>query len=162
MPKFGTKNVIFCYFWSKMPYFGTFRLEFLKNYCHFWNQHPQICLFANFHEKLGTKNAWFWFFSTGVWKQYCHTWNQHPRICQIAKFHKNKMPIFDIKNAWCGYFWKKNALFRCFWARILKNYCHIWYPHPQICLFAKFCEKTKMPKLGTKNVLFGYFWARIF
>ena len=27
---------------------------------------------------------------------------------------------------------------------------------------AKFCEKTKMPKFGTKNALFGYFWAGIF
>ena len=33
--------------------------------------------------------------------------------------------------------------------------------HPQICLFAKFHRKTKMPKFGTKNALFGYFWARI-
>ena len=27
---------------------------------------------------------------------------------------------------------------------------------------ATFCEKTKMPKFGTKNALFGYFWAGIF
>ena len=55
----------------------------------------------------------------------------------------------------------KNALFRHFWARILKNYCHIWNTHPQICLIVKFHEKTKLPKFGTKNALFGYFWARI-
>ena len=33
--------------------------------------------------------------------------------------------------------------------------------HPQIYLFAKSHEKTKMPKFGTKNALFGYFWATI-
>ena len=27
--------------------------------------------------------------------------------------------------------------------------------------FVKFCEKMKMPKFGTKNAFFGYFWARI-
>ena len=25
---------------------------------------------------------------------------------------------------------------------------------------AKFCKKTKMPKFGTTNALFGYFWDR--
>ena len=32
---------------------------------------------------------------------------------------------------------------------------------PPIGLIAKFCKKTKMPKFGSKNALFGYFWARI-
>ena len=58
-------------------------------------------------------------------------------------------------------FGNKHTVFGYFWAKILKNYCHNCYPHPQICLIAKFCEKTKMPKFGTKNVLFGYFWTRI-
>ena len=31
----------------------------------------------------------------------------------------------------------------------------------KICLIAKFREKIKTPKFGTKNVLFGYFWAGI-
>ena len=30
-----------------------------------------------------------------------------------------------------------------------------------MCLTAKLCEETKMPKVGTKNALFGYFWTRI-
>ena len=58
-------------------------------------------------------------------------------------------------------FGTKHTVFGYFWAKILKNYCHNCYPHPQICLNAKFCKKTKMPKFGTKNVLFGYFWTRI-
>ena len=51
----------------------------------------------------------------------------------------------------------KIPLFGYFWAGILKNYCHIWNQHPQICQLAKFREKTKMPKFGTKNVLFVIF-----
>ena len=31
----------------------------------------------------------------------------------------------------------------------------------KIPLISKFCEKTKIPELGTKNVVFGYFWARV-
>ena len=59
-------------------------------------------------------------------------------------------------------FGTKNALVSYFWARFLKDYCHILYQHPQICLFAKFHETTKIPKFGTKSPLVWYFWARIF
>ena len=61
------------------------------------------------------------------------------------------MPKFGIKNVWAGYFWAVN------W----KQYCHIWNQHPQISLIAKFREKTKKRKSGTKNALFGYFWPKI-
>ena len=37
-----------------------------------------------------------------------------------------------------------------------KNYCHIRYQHHQICQLQNFPGKTKMPKFGTKNVLFKY------
>ena len=53
----------------------------------------------------------------------------------------------------------RNALFEYFWARILKNYCHIWNEHLRISLISKFCKVIKMPKFGTKSALFGYFWA---
>ena len=46
----------------------------------------------------------------------------------------------------------KNALFGYFWAGILENYRHILNQHLRICLNQKFCEETKMPKFGTKNV----------
>ena len=48
-----------------------------------------------------------------------------------------------------------------FGQELKKKLCQIWNQHNQICLFAKFHEKTKMPKFGTKDSLFGYFWARI-
>ena len=112
IPKFGTKNALLEYFWPKMPYLGIFGQELKKkNYCHIWNQHPQICLFAKFHEKtkmpkFGTKKVWFMYFWAGIWKQYCHISNQHPRICLIGKFReKAKMPKFKTKNASFGCFW---------------------------------------------------------
>ena len=46
-----------------------------------------------------------------------------------------------------------------FWARVSKNYCHIFNQYPQTLLIAVFDEKTKMPQFITKNPLFGYFWA---
>ena len=53
--------------------------------------------------------------------------------------------------------WTKTALFGYFWDRILKSYCHISNHHPQICQFAKFREKIKMPNLGPKVPYFGIF-----
>ena len=41
MGKFWTKNALFRYLWARI----------LKSYCHTRNQHPQICLFANFTKK---------------------------------------------------------------------------------------------------------------
>ena len=140
MSKFGIKNALFCHFWT-----GT-----SKNYCHIWNQHAQICLFAKFQEKTKskfgpkclnfgpkcltwvflTKNALFGYLWSRIWKNYCRIWNQHPQICLFAKFHeKTKMPKF-------GYFW----------TGIWKQSCHIWNQHPRICLITNFRGKTKMHK----------------
>ena len=78
----------------KTPYLGTFRLEFEKNYCLVWNQHPQICLSTKFREKnktkmpkFGTKNALFGYFWARIWKSYCRIWNQHFRISQKPLTH---------------------------------------------------------------------------
>ena len=63
---------------------------------------------------------------------------------------KTKFSLFDTKNALFGYF--------C--ARILRKYCHISSRHTQICLIAKCCQKTKLPKFGILNGL-RYFWGLI-
>ena len=110
MPKFGTKNDLLGIFDQECVIWVFLGKNVLKNYCHIWNQHPQICLFAKFHEKtkmpkFGTKNAWFMYFWAGIWKQYCHIWNQHPQICLIAKFCENtKRAKFGTKNNLFGYF----------------------------------------------------------
>ena len=84
--------------------------------------------------------------------------------------NKDKCKIFwRNKNAYIWYqkclilvFFTKNAWFRYFWGRIfLKNYCYSWNQHPEILLIAKFYEKTKIPKIGNKNALFGYICGRI-
>ena len=127
-------------------------LEFEKNYCYFRNQYPQIFQYSKFHAKIKntftTKRCFIWIFSG---------WNSKKSLSYLKLTPSNKFGAkikilkFSTKNAWCGYFW----------ARILKNYCHIWNQHPRICLIAKFHEKMKMPKFGTKNALFGYFWTGI-
>ena len=57
------------------------------------------------------------------------------------------MPKFGTRNGWFG----------GFGAGIWKGYCYIWNQCPWICLIANVAGKTKMPKCGIKNVLFGYF-----
>ena len=93
--------------WLKMSYFifGYIGARILKNYCHIWNQHHQICLNAKFREKikmpkLGSKNGLFGYFWARHLKRYCHIWNQHPRIRLMAKSRKKtKTSKFGIKNA---------------------------------------------------------------
>ena len=53
----------------------------------------------------------------------------------------------------------KSTLFVHFWARILKNSCHIWNQHLWISVKVKFSEETEMAEFETKNAWFGYFWA---
>ena len=45
----------------------------------------------------------------------------------------------------------KMQYFGIFGLAFENKYYHIWNQHPRICLIAKFCEKPKMPKFGTKN-----------
>ena len=41
----------------------------------------------------------------------------------------------------------ESCLFRCFWAGIVKNYCHIRNQRFQIHIFPKLCKEKKMPTL---------------
>ena len=65
-----------------------------------------------------------------------------PQFYLIAEFcEKPKMPTFG----------NKNALFGCFWARILKNYCHILNQHSQNLSNSKISGKIqKWLNLGIK------------
>ena len=53
----------------------------------------------------------------------------------------------------------KKAVFGYIWARIFKNYCHIYYQHPQICLIATFFQKKT--QIWSKNALLRYLFAEI-
>ena len=113
--------------------------------------------------KFGTRNALFGYF-----------WPKMPYLdifgleSKKKRLSYSKSAPLNLSN--CKILWKmkmpkfetKSALFGYFWARILKNYRHIWNQHLWISVTASFCEETTMPKFGTKNTLFGYFWARIF
>ena len=87
--------------------------------------------------KFAIKNALFgYYFGARVWKQYCHIWNHHPRIRLVF------------------------SRFLDLGGNLGSSYPTILV-YPRICRIAKFCERTKMLKFGTKNALFGYSWARI-
>ena len=55
-----------------------------------------------------------------------------------------------------------NVLLKYFWAWLSKNFCHISNQHPQICLFAKFHKKARMPKFEIKISYFGIFGLQIY
>ena len=83
MPKFGTKNVWFGYFWTGI----------WKGYSHIWYKDPPICLMATFSEKaempkLGTKMPYLGIFVQEFEKNYFPVSNQHPQICLFAKLHE--------------------------------------------------------------------------
>ena len=48
IPKFQTKSALF----------GFLRAGILKNFCHIWNQRPQICKFAKFGEEVKMLKFW--------------------------------------------------------------------------------------------------------
>ena len=88
MSKFGTKNALFGYFWTRI----------LKNYSHIWNQHPRLCLISKFREKIKmpkfkTKNALFGYFWVRILKKllsYLKSAYSNLSNCNIS--WKMKMP----------------------------------------------------------------------
>ena len=107
------QNCVISVFLTKNALLSIFSARILKNYCHIWNQHPKIFLFAKFHEKaklhkFGTRNALFGYVSDRILKNYCQIWNQPHRIFLIAKFReKTKIHTFGTKNAWYAFFDQK-------------------------------------------------------
>ena len=105
---------------TKMPYLGSFWLEFSKNYRHIWNQYPEISLIREFSTKQKCINLELKMPYLGIsaleFEKLLSYWNQHPRIYLISKSReKIKMHKFGTKN----------ALFRYFWARFFKKLS--WY-----------------------------------
>ena len=125
---------------------GIFGLEFEKKYCHIWNQHPQICLIAKYHQimkmtKFGTKSTLFGYFWARIFKNYCHIWNQHLQISVTVLFcKKTKMPKFGTKNTLSVYFW----------ARILKKLLSDLKLAPSNLSICKILRKKKCINLGPK------------
>ena len=80
MLKFGTTNALFGCLWPNI----------LKNYCHIWNQHPQIAVIAKFLEimkmaKFGTKNALFRYFWARIFKKILPFLKSAPSNLSICK-----------------------------------------------------------------------------
>ena len=166
MSKFGTKNVLFGYFWATI----------LNNYCHIWNQHLRISVIAKFCEetklpKYGIKNALFGYF----W-QKCLIW------VFLGKIFRKAIVIFKISTL-------KFVKLRNFTKK--QKYINLGPKMPDLGIFGlefennivifeisilefaylqNFVKKQKCLNLGskmrwvflTKNTVFGYFGARIF
>ena len=149
MPKFGPKipylRIFGLEFENNIVIFEITTLEFvqLRNFVKKWKclnlgpKIPYLCIFG-----LKFVNNIFIFASSNLSNRKV-LWN-NKKCLNLGM----KMSTFFTKNAY-------------FWAKILKNYCHIWNQNPRIGQTAKFREKMKMHKFGNKNTLCRYFWARI-
>ena len=129
----------------------------LKQPCHIWNKHPQVCLFAKFDEKtkmlkFGTRNAW-----------------KHPNVLKlelessIVIFEINTVEFVYLKNSaekQNAQIWNQKSFTWAFLGDNFKNTIVIFESSPtQFCLFVKFDQKTEMPRFRTRNALFEYFLA---
>ena len=64
MVKIGIKNALFGYFCAR----------FLKNYCHIWNQTPQINQIAKFHKKMKIAKFGTKYVLLSIFDQECLIW----------------------------------------------------------------------------------------
>ena len=139
-----TSNLSICKIWrkTKVPKFGTrnawkhtnvLKLEFEKVFLYLkwkpWNLSSWKISQTKKKKllKFGIKNVLFGYFLAGIWKillPYLKSASSSLSISEIG----SKTPDFGI------FGWN------------LKQCCHIWNQHLQICLFAKFYQKTVMPK----------------
>ena len=110
--KFQKKNALFGYFSTKMSYLRIFVTKLSKYYCHIWNQHREICLFARIHEKtkipkLETENTLFVHFWGRIVKKLSLYLNSAPQNLYIwtISWKKTKMSKFETQNEWFGKFW---------------------------------------------------------
>ena len=150
MPKFGTKNALFGYFWTRC----------LKSYCHTWNKHPWVCLIDKFRQK--TKCL-----SCGLKMPYLGIlWVEFEKL--IVTFGISTLGFVWLENFTkkqkrlnlgpkMTKFVTKNALFGCFGAGIWKQYWHFLNQHHHIWLIPLFREIMKIPKFGTKNASCVYY-----
>ena len=120
--KFGTKNTWFCYFWVRI----------LKKYYYIMKSlTPSIlpnCKILRKMSTFGTTNALFGYFWARILKKTIV-------IFEISTLKFVNLKILQKKKKKSPTLWLKMSyfIFGYIGARILKNYCHIWYLHPRIC-----------------------------
>ena len=87
------------------------------------------------------KNAYIWDKKKLIWIFY--GWNLK-RIFSYLKWALSNLHNckISLKNKMSIY-WTNSALFGYLWAEILKQYCHIWNQHPQVCQKWAFNSYTK-------------------
>ena len=71
------------------------------------------------------------------------------------------MPKFGTENGFIWYFWPKMPYLGIFDQEFQKNFAIFEISALKLALLQNLVQKIKILKFGTKNALFGYFWARI-
>ena len=133
MLKSWIKHGLFVVFDQQCLILEFFSKIFKNCYCHIWNQHPQISLFAKFCKKnqkclnVGPNSLF-----RQIWGRNLQTilWylKSAPSILFNYKIlQRTKLPKVGTENACIGHFW----------VGVSKQYCHTWNQHSRICLIAK-------------------------
>ena len=100
MHKFGTKNPLFGYFWGRI----------LKNYCHIWNENPQISQIPKFLEKtkkrlnLGQKMPYLCIFWPELWKSIVVFEIRTLKFVKLENFVKKNNLNLGPKMPYLGFF----------------------------------------------------------
>ena len=92
--KFGTKNALFGYFWTRI----------WKSYCRVWNQQPRICLIAKFCKKqkllnLGQKKPYLGTFALEFFKKllsYLKSAPSNLSNCEISQKKNEKQKCLNL------------------------------------------------------------------
>ena len=92
--KFGTKNALFGYFWTRI----------WKSYCRVWNQQPRICLIAKFCKKqkllnLGQKKSYLGTFALEFFKKllsYLKSAPSNLSNCEISQKKNEKQKCLNL------------------------------------------------------------------
>ena len=100
----------------------------------------------------GTKIVFFGYLWGKIFKNCSHISNQHPQICPIANFAKKQK---------CLNLGQKRPYLGLSGLEFKKTIAILEISTLKFVQLQNFAKITKISKFGTKNALFGYFWARI-
>ena len=132
--KFQIKDVLFEYFSARI---WKILLSYLKSAC------SSLSI-----SKIGPKTPGFGIFGLEFENNFVIFEINLLKIVSLQNLaQKIKILHMVPKMAYLGFLLRKMGHFGLFWEKLWRTFCHIWNQHPQICLFAKFHEKTVMPKI---------------
>ena len=149
-------------FRTKTVFFGYFRTGIRKSHFHIWNQRPRICLIVTYGAKWKSLNLGPKMTDLHIFRVELENTIVLFEIC-VLKFVLLQSLVQNQKT------WKKRKCLNLgpkmhylgILGKNLKTILSYLKSKPRISLIAKFREKPKVPKFGTKNAWFVYFWTGI-